>query len=73
MKIQVKVKPNSKSEEVNGEGDNFIVKVKEQPKDGKANHAVIKLLAEYFNVPQSHIKIIGGFRGKNKIIEVIES
>jgi uncharacterized protein (TIGR00251 family) len=70
MKIQVKVKPNSKTEELNREGNSFIVKVKEPPKEGKANQAVIKLLAEHFGVPQSQVRILSGFRSKNKVIEV---
>jgi uncharacterized protein (TIGR00251 family) len=70
MKIQVKVKPNSKTAEVSQESDSFIVKVKEPPKEGKANQAVIKLLAEHFNVPQSRVRILSGFRSRNKVIEV---
>ena len=72
MKIKVKVKPNSKSEEVSQDGDTFIVKVKEPPKEGKANQAVIKLLAQHFGVPQSQVRILGGFRSRNKVIEVEE-
>jgi len=72
MKIQVKVKPNSKTEELSGEGDSFIVKVKEPPKEGKANQAVIKLLAEHFGVSQSQVRILSGFRSRNKVIEVAE-
>jgi uncharacterized protein (TIGR00251 family) len=72
MKIQVKVKPNSKTEEVSQEWDSFTVKVKEPPKEGKANQAVIKLLAEYFGVPQTQVRILSGFRSKNKLIEVAE-
>jgi uncharacterized protein (TIGR00251 family) len=72
MKIQVKVKPNSKSEELSQEGDSFIIKVKEPPKEGKANQAVIKLLAEHFGVPQSQVRILSGFKSKNKVIEVAE-
>jgi len=72
MKIQVKVKPNSKTDEVSREGDSFIVKVKEPPKEGKANQAVIKLLAEHFSVPQSQVRILSGFRSSNKVIEVAE-
>jgi len=72
MKIQVKVKPNSRTEEVSQEGDSFIVKVKEPPKEGRANQAVIKLLAEHFGVPQSQVRILSGFRSKNKVIEVAE-
>ena len=70
MKIQVKVKPNSRTEELSQEGDSFIVKVKEPPKEGKANHTVIKLLAQHFGVPQSQVRIVSGFRSRNKVVEI---
>jgi uncharacterized protein (TIGR00251 family) len=73
MKIQVKVKPNSKTEELGREGDSFILKVKEPAREGKANQAVIKLLAEHFSIPKSRVRIISGFKSRNKVIEVIES
>jgi len=73
MKIQVKVKPNSRTEELSREGDIFIIKVKEPPKEGKANQAVIKLLAEHFGVPQSQVRILSGLRSRNKVIEVVEN
>ncbi|MGB5924931.1 MAG: DUF167 domain-containing protein [Dehalococcoidia bacterium] len=72
MKIQVTVKPNSKTEEVSQEGDGFTVKVKEPPKEGKANQAVIKLLAEHFGVPRRQVRILSGFKSKNKVIEIAE-
>jgi uncharacterized protein (TIGR00251 family) len=72
MKIQVKVKPSSKTEELSQEGDSFIIKVKEPPKEGKANQAVIKLLAEHFSVPRSQVRILSGFRSRSKVIEVAE-
>jgi len=75
MKIQVKVKPNSRTEEVSQERDSFIVKVKEPPREGKANQAVIKLLAEHFGVPKSQVRmsqvrILSGFSSRNKVVEV---
>ena len=70
MKIQVKVKPNSRTEELIQEGNSLIVKVKEPPREGKANRAVIKLLAEHFGVPQSQVRILSGFRSRSKVIEV---
>lgn len=70
MKIQVMVKPNSKTEKVSREGNGFIVKVKEPPREGKANQALIKLLAEHFGVPKSQVRILSGFTSKIKVIEV---
>jgi len=72
MKIQVRVKPNSRTEEVSQEGDSFIAKVKEPPKEGKANQAVIKLLAEHFGVAKSRVRILSGLKSKNKVVEVVE-
>jgi len=72
MKIQVKVKPNSRTEELSQEGNSFIVKVKEPPKEGKANQVVIKLLAEHFGIPRSCVSILSGFRSRNKVIEVAQ-
>jgi uncharacterized protein (TIGR00251 family) len=71
MKIQVKVKPNSRTEDVSQEGASFIVRVQEPPREGKANQAVIKLLARHFRVPKSQVRILSGFRGRNKVIEVV--
>lgn len=71
MKISVKVVPNSKTEEVVQEGDLFLVKVKEPAKEGKANKAVVKVLAKHFRVPQDSVRISSGLRGKNKIVEIV--
>ena len=70
MKIQVRVKPNSRIEEVSQEGNSFIVRVKEPPKEGKANQTVIKLLAKHFRIPQSQVRILSGFRSRNKVVEI---
>ena len=48
-----------------------MVEVKQPPKEGQANRAVVKLLAQHFGVPQSQVKILSGLRNKNKIIEVM--
>lgn len=71
MKIQVRVTPNSNNDEVSCEGDRFIVKVKEPPREGRANRAVVRLLAKHFGVPQSQVKIISGFKSRDKLIEVV--
>ena len=72
MKISVKVKTNARTEEVSEEGGVYIVKTKAQPHEGKANEAVIKILAEYFKRPKSTIRIVTGAGSKNKIVEIAE-
>lgn len=38
---------------------------------GKANEAVVRVLSDYFNVPKSHVRILKGTQGKQKIVEII--
>lgn len=71
MKITVKIKPNSRKEEIRKIDDkNFIVAVKEPPIEGKANKALVKTMAKYFNVTSSSVQIVSGHSSKQKIIEV---
>ncbi|MCK5589613.1 MAG: DUF167 domain-containing protein [Dehalococcoidales bacterium] len=72
MKIQVKVKPGSKNEEVTQKGDTLIVTIKEPPKEGRANRQVIKLLAKHFKVPQNQVKLISGFKQRDKVVEIVQ-
>jgi uncharacterized protein len=46
------------------------VKVTAVPEKGKANEAVVKLLANYFGVSKSSISIIGGKSTRVKIIDI---
>ena len=73
MKITVTVKPNSKKGPlvVMGEGGELTVYVKEVAADGKANAAVITLLAKHYSVAKSHITIKSGHTSKHKIIELL--
>ena len=71
MKIQVKVKPNSKQQKIEKTKDgNFVVRLKSPPVDGKANQELIKLLANKFKVSKSQISIKSGLSCKNKLIEI---
>ena len=71
MLIKVKVFPKSKEEKViKKSNDSFEVWVREEPKRGLANKAVIRVLASYFGVSESKIKLIKGFKKRNKIFEI---
>lgn len=81
MKILVKAKPFSKEEKVEKipqEGFDFLddkmdmykVWIKEVPEDGKANEAVIKALAKYFDTAKSNIELIKGSTSSEKIFNI---
>lgn len=40
------------------------------PEDGKANAAMFKLLAEYFDLPKSAFRITRGDTSRNKIVKI---
>lgn len=78
MKIFVKVKLKAKTEQVKiadpklfeDNTNHFEVFVKEPPLEGRANKRVVELLAEYFKIPPSKVKIIQGFKSKEKVLEI---
>ena len=73
MKINVKVKTNAKENKIEKIDDKiYKVLVIESPKEGKANDAIIELLADYFDVSKSNVEIIRGKTSKNKVIEIIK-
>lgn len=71
MKIRVRVTPNAKRDEILGWKDVALrVKVKAPPVEGKANAAVVELLATTLRVPRSAIRITAGLTDRNKTIEI---
>ena len=71
MIYEVTVKPNSKKGPmVMADGDRLTVYLREKPVDGEANAALIKVLAEYFNVAKTRITIKRGSASRRKLIEV---
>jgi hypothetical protein len=71
MKIIVNVKTNAKENKIlPGGASNFKIFVKEPAKEGRANKAIIKLLADYFDISKSSINIKLGLKSKKKIIDI---
>jgi uncharacterized protein YggU (UPF0235/DUF167 family) len=70
MKINITVKPNSKTQMIEKIDDqNYILKFNVLPVDNAANKKVIEMLSEYFNIPKTTIKIIRGHKSKSKVVE----
>ena len=68
MKIKIKLHPDSSKEEIKrNDENNYEIWIKEKPVNNKANNALIKLLKKYFG---KEIKIVSGFKSRNKMIEI---
>lgn len=67
----MKVQPKAKKVGVEKIGDDtYKVRVHAAPDKGAANKEVIVSLADYFNVPPSMVKIVGGEKSRTKLIEL---
>jgi uncharacterized protein YggU (UPF0235/DUF167 family) len=72
MKVSITVKPSSKKGSLVQPGlmGDLLLFVREPALDGKANRAVIELLADYYDVPKSSIEILRGHTSNHKIVAV---
>lgn len=67
--LRVRVKTRSSREAVEEVVDDHLaVRVSTPPVEGKANKAIIKLLARKLGIPPSRLEIIKGGHSKNKLI-----
>ena len=72
MKINVKAKPRAREDKIEKiDEQNFVVSVTEPPVQGRANLAIVKVLADYFQVSQSQVRLISGFTSSQKVFEIM--
>lgn len=71
MKLKIKVKPGSKTEEILREADGSLkVKIKAQPVEGKANKYLVEYLSEVLALPKSKIVLLKGETNSFKTLEI---
>ena len=71
-RISVTVKPNARSAEFRRLSEtDYRASVREPAHEGKANAALIELIAHHFGVPKSMITIVRGHTSRRKIIELL--
>ena len=74
MLLSLRVTPKSASDALSGlhEGAggkvSLAVKVRAQPEQGKANKAVIQLLATSIGMPKSRLSVVSGAAERNKTV-----
>ena len=67
--LQVKVSPGSKRNEVKGVDAGVLkIAVTAPPEKGKANDAVMELLADYFSLPRRDVSILRGHTSRSKSV-----
>lgn len=71
MELQIRVQPKAKRNSIEVvEGSKLKVYVTTAPEGGKANDAVVALLAKSLGVAKSHIRILRGHKSRDKLLDI---
>lgn len=72
MKISVHLKPNSRHREevVTNDDGSLTIYTKAPAIEGRANVAAAKLLAKYFGVAPSKVRLVRGAASRYKVFEI---
>jgi uncharacterized protein len=69
-RLAVRVTPGARSESVElGQGV-LLMKVRTKPEDGKANAAVLELLAKALGIATSRLRLLRGATGRDKLVQL---
>ena len=69
--LHVHVQPGAREDAAGGVHDGALkVRVTAPPVDGKANAAVVRVVAGALGVPQRAVRVVGGTRGRRKTCRV---
>lgn len=71
VRITLRVSPGAKRTAVVGPYlDGWKVRVAAAPEDGKANEAVVRLLAEVLSLPAGRVMVVAGRSSRTKVVEI---
>jgi uncharacterized protein (TIGR00251 family) len=69
--LRVKAVPNASRTAIAGIlGDALKVTVAQPPEGGKANAAIVELLATAFDVPERNVRVVAGHSHSRKTLEI---
>lgn len=70
-RLRLHVTPGAREEEIVGwRGESLRLKVRERPEKGRANEAVVRLLARRLGIPRASVSIVRGAASRDKLVEV---
>lgn len=70
MLIQVRVKPNARTPAIHADGDGLVVAVREPAREDRANEAVRRALAAYYDVAPSRVRLVRGASARLKTFAI---
>lgn len=70
-RLTLRVTPGARVEAVVIEGGRLVVKVRAKPEDGKANAAVLDLLASALAIAPSRLRLLRGATGRDKQVQLV--
>ncbi len=71
VRLRVHVTPGAREEQIAGwHGGSLRVKVRARPEKGRANEAVLRLLARRLGVPRANLSIVRGAASRDKLVQV---
>jgi uncharacterized protein (TIGR00251 family) len=70
-RLRFRVSPGARQTELAGRhGEGWKVRVAAPPEDGRANDAVLELLAERVGLPRRALTIVSGHKSRDKVVEM---
>ena len=71
MELQVRVQPKARRNSIEVvDGSKLKVYVTTAPEGGKANDAVVALLAKSLGIAKGHIRILRGHKSRDKLLDI---
>mgnify|MGYP001274477967 CR=1 FL=1 len=70
-RLTLRVTPGARVEAVAIEAGRVVIKVRAKPEDGKANAAVLDLLATALGVATSRLRLLRGATGRDKQVQLV--
>lgn len=72
-RLALRVTPGARSEAIELGDGVLLVKVRARPDDGKANAAVIELLARALGLATSRLRMLRGATGRDKLVQISDA
>ncbi len=70
-RLRLRVSPGARANAIVGKhGDGWKVRVTAAPEDGKANEAVLRLIAERLELSGKSVELVSGPSSRDKIVEL---